>query len=136
MFSCVSISVTAVKHPNDALCTLRTKAGEFDLVLSDVHMPDMDGIQLQQTVTREFNLPVVCEFSFLRLFIYVTTYVVCETKWFDLERVYFFFSHCDWAPCQFLSAQIKVSPEVFKHDSALVQFYQSSKCVTISLHFM
>lgn len=51
-----------VKHPNDALCTLRVK--EFDLVVSDVHMPDMNGFELQAAIAQEFNLPVVCEYQY------------------------------------------------------------------------
>ncbi|XP_042032530.1 two-component response regulator ORR24-like [Salvia splendens] len=51
--------VVTVKHPNDALCTLRIKGGVFDLVISDVHMPDMNGFELQRAITQEFNLPVV-----------------------------------------------------------------------------
>ncbi|KAL1531456.1 two-component response regulator ARR2-like [Salvia divinorum] len=51
--------VVTVKHPNDALCTLRIKGGAFDLVISDVHMPDMNGFELQRAITQEFNLPVV-----------------------------------------------------------------------------
>ncbi|KAL0304218.1 UNVERIFIED_CONTAM: Two-component response regulator ORR21 [Sesamum radiatum] len=51
--------VVTVKHPNDALCTLRIKGGAFDLVVSDVHMPDMSGFELQRAIAQEFNLPVV-----------------------------------------------------------------------------
>ncbi|CAK9160988.1 unnamed protein product [Ilex paraguariensis] len=51
--------VVTVKHPIDALCTLRIKGGSFDLVVSDVHMPDMNGFELQQQIDEEFKLPVV-----------------------------------------------------------------------------
>ncbi|KAL1550778.1 hypothetical protein AAHA92_18702 [Salvia divinorum] len=52
-------SVVTAKHPNDALCALRIKGGAFDLVVSDVNMPDMNGFQLQEAITHEFNLPVI-----------------------------------------------------------------------------
>lgn len=58
------ISVMTVKHPRDALCTLRIKGVSFDLVVADVHMPDMNGFELQQQINHEFNLPVVCESRF------------------------------------------------------------------------
>ncbi|XP_051142756.1 two-component response regulator ORR21-like [Andrographis paniculata] len=48
-----------VKHPNDALAALRNKSFTFDLVVADVHMPDMNGFQLQEIIAKEFNLPVV-----------------------------------------------------------------------------
>lgn len=57
-----------VKHPKDALCTLRIKGGAFDLVVSDVHMPDMNGFELQQAIAQEFDLPVVCKFLFFSFF--------------------------------------------------------------------
>lgn len=52
-----------MKHARDALYTLRIMEGEFDLVISDVHMADMNGFELQQAITKEFNLPVVCELN-------------------------------------------------------------------------
>ncbi|XP_075093230.1 uncharacterized protein LOC107788391 isoform X2 [Nicotiana tabacum] len=51
--------VMTVKHPMDALSILRIKGGSFDLVVVDVHMPDMNGFELQQVITDEFELPVV-----------------------------------------------------------------------------
>ncbi|KAI8008889.1 putative two-component response regulator ARR21 [Camellia lanceoleosa] len=51
--------VVTVKHPIEALCTLRIRGGSFDLVITDVHMPDMNGFELQKKIHKEFKLPVV-----------------------------------------------------------------------------
>ncbi|GMH29551.1 hypothetical protein Nepgr_031394 [Nepenthes gracilis] len=51
--------VVSMKNPIDALSTLRMKHESFDLVFSDVHMPQMNGLQLQKIVEQEFGLPVV-----------------------------------------------------------------------------
>ncbi|KAF3332419.1 Two-component response regulator ARR2 [Carex littledalei] len=42
-----------------ALEMLRENEGEFDIVLTDVHMPDMDGFQLLELVGLEMDIPVV-----------------------------------------------------------------------------
>ncbi|KAL1820006.1 hypothetical protein ACET3Z_014875 [Daucus carota] len=54
--------VTAVSHPLEALSILERRdenEKSYDVVLSDVHMPDMDGFKLMRRVNKEFNLPVV-----------------------------------------------------------------------------
>ncbi|KAL9253638.1 Two-component response regulator ARR2-like protein [Drosera capensis] len=51
--------VVTAKNPLDALCTLRSKHDLFGLVLSDVHMPEMSGLELQKQVIEEFAMPVV-----------------------------------------------------------------------------
>ncbi|XP_048421839.1 two-component response regulator ARR11-like [Pyrus x bretschneideri] len=43
----------------DALATLREQKGAFDLVVTDLHMPEMDGFELQKHVRDEFKLPVI-----------------------------------------------------------------------------
>ena len=57
--------MTAVSHPLEALSILEQRdenEKSYDVVLSDVHMPDMDGFKLMRRVNKEFNLPVVCKF--------------------------------------------------------------------------
>ncbi|XVF09790.1 hypothetical protein REPUB_Repub07fG0126900 [Reevesia pubescens] len=50
--------VSTVKNPVDALSTLRAHPG-IDLVVTDLHMPEMNGIELQKQINREFKLPVI-----------------------------------------------------------------------------
>lgn len=52
--------MTTANHASDALCRLRAKP--YDIVLSDVHMPNMDGFELLRHVNQEFRLPVIREF--------------------------------------------------------------------------
>lgn len=63
------------KHPNDALCALRIKVGAFDLVVSDVNMPDMNGFQLREAITHEFNLPVICKFVYLYIIFMFNSFI-------------------------------------------------------------
>ncbi|KAM1407230.1 hypothetical protein ACFXTH_001820 [Malus domestica] len=54
-----SYQVVAVKNPMDALAILRAQKGAFDLVVTDLHMPQMDGFELHKHVRDEFKLPVI-----------------------------------------------------------------------------
>ncbi|KAG4944317.1 hypothetical protein JHK85_048963 [Glycine max] len=51
--------VTTTKNAITALNLLRENKTMFDLVISDVHMPDMDGFKLLELVGLEMDLPVI-----------------------------------------------------------------------------
>lgn len=61
------ISVVTSKHPLHALSILRARKVSFDLVVTDYHMPDMNGLELQRHVREEFNLPVISESKIFKL---------------------------------------------------------------------
>ncbi|KAA8521671.1 hypothetical protein F0562_012339 [Nyssa sinensis] len=51
--------VTTTSQAITALRLLRENKNKFDLVISDVHMPDMDGFKLLEIVGIEMDLPVI-----------------------------------------------------------------------------
>ncbi|XP_019197965.1 PREDICTED: two-component response regulator ARR12-like [Ipomoea nil] len=51
--------VTVTNQARMALEMLRENKDRFDLVISDVHMPDMDGFKLLELVGLEMDLPVI-----------------------------------------------------------------------------
>jgi len=51
--------VTTFTRGADALKALRERRGDFDIVLSDVHMPDMDGFKLLEHIALELDVPVM-----------------------------------------------------------------------------
>ncbi|KAH7439130.1 hypothetical protein KP509_04G046400 [Ceratopteris richardii] len=55
----VERTVTTCARVAEALELLRRHAGTFDLVMSDVYMPDADGFKLLETVGLEMDLPVI-----------------------------------------------------------------------------
>lgn len=50
-----------VKDANEALNML--KAELFDLVMPEIDLQDISGIQLMEQIHQEFKLPVICKFS-------------------------------------------------------------------------
>ncbi|XP_008812974.2 two-component response regulator ORR21-like isoform X1 [Phoenix dactylifera] len=52
-------NVTTCCQATKALSLLRERKGGYDVVISDVHMPDMDGYKLLELVGLEMDLPVI-----------------------------------------------------------------------------
>jgi len=61
LFVVVVISVTKCNRAETALSLLRENKNGFDIVISDVHMPDMDGFKLLEHIGLEMDLPVISE---------------------------------------------------------------------------
>jgi CheY-like chemotaxis protein len=57
------LTVTTTNQAITALRLLREHGHMFDLVISDVHMPDMDGFKLLELVGLEMDLPVISKFQ-------------------------------------------------------------------------
>lgn len=54
-------AVTTCCVARDALSMLQERKNSFDIIISDVNMPDMDGFQLLEHLEVEMDLPVICE---------------------------------------------------------------------------
>ena len=66
------LAVTECQRAHDALSIIRENGTRFDIVLSDVHMPDMDGFKFLELITSETDLPVVSKYKNLSsLYIYI-----------------------------------------------------------------
>jgi CheY-like chemotaxis protein len=58
----VLLPVTSCNRATKALSLLRENRNYFDLVISDVYMPDMDGFKLLEAIGLELDLPVISKF--------------------------------------------------------------------------
>ena len=56
---CYKFAATICSRAEIALSLLREKTNGYDIVLSDVHMPDMDGFKLLEHIGLEMDLPVI-----------------------------------------------------------------------------
>ena len=56
------ILVTKCNRAEVALTMLRENKNGFDIVISDVHMPDMDGFKLLEHIGLEMDLPVISKY--------------------------------------------------------------------------
>ena len=52
-------AATTCSQATRALAMLRENRGAFDVIISDVHMPDMNGFRLLELVGLEMDLPVI-----------------------------------------------------------------------------
>ncbi|KAJ0980874.1 hypothetical protein J5N97_009129 [Dioscorea zingiberensis] len=59
MISSCNYKATLCGNPKAALSILREHPRDFDLILAEVHMTEMDGFELLQIVISELNIPVV-----------------------------------------------------------------------------
>ncbi|KAE8679930.1 Two-component response regulator ARR1 [Hibiscus syriacus] len=59
MLRTCSYEVTKCSQAETALSILRENKNVFDIVISDVHMPDMDGFKLLEHIGLEMDLPVI-----------------------------------------------------------------------------
>lgn len=62
------ITVMTANDSSEALSTLRGQCNNIDVVITEYHMPNLNGVQLQRRINEEFgNMPVIGK-------VFLTTY--------------------------------------------------------------
>lgn len=69
--------MTTCNLAREALDLLRERKDGYDIVISDVNMPDMDGFKLLEHVGLEMDLPVISEFVCYFLACIQNSYLSC-----------------------------------------------------------
>ena len=80
---CLFVAVTTTNQAIKALEMLRKNINKFDLLTSDVNMPDMDGLKLLELVGLQMGLPVI---SKLKHFCSVLTFIQLEFKQRNISK--------------------------------------------------
>ncbi len=77
------LPVTTCGRATEALELLREDKDKFDLVISDVYMPDMDGFKLLELVGLEMDLPVISKLLLISpfpVFVVASAYMYTSHK--------------------------------------------------------
>lgn len=69
---CLFLIVSTYGSATEALKVLREGKDAVDIVLSDVHMPDMDGFKLLEAVGLDLNIPVISKYHYSDIY-----YILC-----------------------------------------------------------
>lgn len=83
LFEFNSVTVTTCGLAREALRLLRERKDGYDIVISDVNMPDMDGFKLLEHVGLELDLPVISQTSA------TSRYLINEQKRLLLTSLFF-----------------------------------------------
>lgn len=86
----VVFSVTTCGKATDALSLLREDISKFDLVISDVYMPDMDGFKLLELVGLEMDLPVISKYQLYGALLCIFIYLCGFSFFFPSFSAHFF----------------------------------------------
>ena len=86
---CLFVAVTTTNQAIKALEMLRKNINKFDLLTSDVNMPDMDGLKLLELVGLQMGLPVISKLKHLYS---VFTFIQLEFNQTNLFKFDFFYN--------------------------------------------